>query len=411
MAKVAEEETNHPQLPGGLIPLEEWRLPETSVHRSIKDAIRNTWAQVSAGLSPDDEAFQSLDDLPALSLGQIERFAPDPDYGRIARLLLQSVAESQVNNPVSVLVAPPFSGVRKALQLLADDNSVGSRRLIKPPDNLLMSDSDAGEWWDACDFSAPWVIPELADFWLRHRSGLALVRELLRRVAAEEVGEGLIGCSSWCWQFWSYYLPDARFQPLTPAPMDAGKLGLWLGSLAAPASESGVVARMADTGLWVLPSDPGALGEGQKSANFLRDLAALSRGIPGVALGVWQKALRARPEEEQRESHESGDRQWERAQCWIAPLNKLSLPVVPSAAGRGLEFILHALLLHDGLGEDRLELVTGMKGHEVAPALNRLLRADLIEYHESDGVWRVTPLGYPAIRRQLQSGGFPVDAF
>ncbi|MCG2581226.1 MAG: hypothetical protein KA296_10150 [Marinobacter sp.] len=411
MANVTEKETINPELPGGLIPLEDWRLPETSVHRSIKGAIRNTWIQVRAGFSPDDEAFESLDDLPPLSRSQIERFAPDPDYGRIARLLLESVAESPVNNPVSFLVAPPFSGLRKALTVLADDDSADSRRLIMPPDNLLMSDSDASEWWDACDFSTPWVIPELASFWLRHRSGLALVRELLRRVAADEVGEGLIGCSSWCWQFWSYYLPDARFQPLTPAPMDAGKLGLWLGGLAAPASESGVVARMANTGLWVLPSDPDVLGEGQKAANFLRDLAALSRGIPGVALGIWQKALRARPEEEQLESQEKGEHQSMRAQCWVAPLNKLSLPVVPSAAGRGLEFMLHALLLHDGLGSDRLELVTGMKGHEVAPALNRLLRADLVEYHEDDGVWRVTPLGYPAIRRQLQSDGFPVDAF
>ncbi|WP_297791588.1 hypothetical protein [uncultured Marinobacter sp.] len=411
MAKVAEKQVVHPQLPGGLIPLEEWRLPETSVHRSVKDAIRNAWTQVTTGLSPDDEAFESLDDLPMLSRGQIERFAPDPDYGRIASLLLASVADSQGNNPVSFLVAPPFSGIRKALEVLADDDAAGVRNLIMPPENLLLSDSDASEWWDACDLSTPWVIPELASFWLRHRSGLALVRELLRRVAANEVGDGLIGCSSWCWQFWSYYLPDARFQPLTPAPMDSGKLGLWLGGLAAPASDSGVVARMADTGLWVLPSDPDALGEGNKTANFLRDLAALSRGIPGVALGIWQKALRARPEEEKLESKEQGERQSVRAHCWVAPLNKLSLPVVPSSSGRGLEFILHALLLHDGLGSDRLELVTGMKGHEVAPALNRLLRADLVEYHESDGVWRVTPLGYPAIRRQLQSDGFPVDAF
>lgn len=406
MAKVAEKETINPDLPGGLIPLEEWRLPETSVHRSIKGAIRNTWIQVRAGLSPDEEAFQSLDELPALSQAQIERFAPDPDYARMARLFLVSMAESGCTSPVSFLVAPPFSGVRRALQALGEGESMGDRQWIQPPGNLLMSDSDARAWWDSCDLSKPWVIPELASFWLRHRCGLSLVKELLRRVAAGEAGEGLIGCSSWCWRFWSCYLPDARFQPLTPAPMDADKLGRWLGGLASAHHESGVVARMADTGLWVLPSDPELLQEGQKSSNLLRDLAALSRGIPGVALMIWQKALRSRPEEQQDPAEHAPT-----SQCWVAPLDKLSLPVVPSSPDRKLGVVLHALLLHDGLGSDRLELVTGMPGHEVDPILSRLRRADLVEYHENDEVWRVTPLGYPAIRRQLQSDGFPVDTF
>lgn len=413
MAESVEKETSNPEFPGGLISMEEWRLPETSVHRSIKGAIRNAWLQVRAGISPDGEAFESLDDLPVLSQLQLERFAPDPDYSRMARLLLESLAESPGDNPVTILVAPPFSGVHKALQVLVDDDTIGPRRLIAPPDNLMVSDHEARAWWDDCDFSEPWVIPELSAFWLRHRSGLALIRELLRRVAAGHAGEGIIGCSSWCWRFWSDYLPDARFQPLTPSPMDADRLGLWLGGLASRDSENGVLARMSDSGLWVLPSDPDQLKDGQKSASLLRDLAALSRGIPGVALAIWQKALRARPEEEQQKEsrEEDGLRDPHQPQFWVAPLDKLSLPAVPAMVGRGPVFILHALLLHDGLSSDRLELVTGLPPHEVAPALRRLQRADLVEFHEDDKVWRTTPLGYPAVRRQLQGDGFPVDGF
>lgn len=412
MANDALHQTILPELPGGLIPIEEWRLPETSVHRSIRGALRNAWGQLRAGIAPDNEAFDSLDDLPVLSQLQLERFAPDRDYARMAMLLLESVEESAADDPVTFLVAPPFSGIHKALQVLAEDTHGASRQLITPPDNLLLSAGDARAWWDACDLTKPWVIPELSAFWLRHRSGLELIRELLRRVAAGRAGEGLVGCASWCWQFWSHCLPDARFQALTPAPMHGELLGHWLNDLASRRNRQGVVARMSDSGLWVLPAAPDQLDEGQKAASLLRDLAALSRGIPGVALAIWQKALRARPEEEQQTRDSQDDHHpATRPACWVAPLEKLSLPSMPVTEGRGAALTLHALLLHDALNEDRLELVTGLPGHEVALVLNRLRRADLVAFHEDQDNWRVTPLGYPAIRRQLQSDGFPVDPF
>ena len=51
-------------MPGGLIPVEQWKVPETSVRRSLKDALRHALAQIRAGVVAEKEVFESLDNLP-----------------------------------------------------------------------------------------------------------------------------------------------------------------------------------------------------------------------------------------------------------------------------------------------------------------------------------------------------------
>jgi coproporphyrinogen III oxidase-like Fe-S oxidoreductase len=74
-------------------------------------------------------------------------------------------------------------------------------------------------------------------------------------------------------------------------------------------------------------------------------------------------------------------------------------------------FVLHGLLLHNGLDAASLESVTGVSAHELSLMLSRLNRAELVVYDQSCGHWQVTAIGYPAVRRHLQSWGFPVDQF
>lgn len=418
-----EEHTpeSSPSLPGGLIPLDQWKLPEMSVQRTLKDALRHMMAQLRAGISPEEEPFQSLDDLPLLTEKQISQIAPRPDFTSLARAVLSSLDELRqnetLNRDVALVVAPPFAGVREALVRLpgleawADDDTVGPWRLIAPPENLLMNQEDACRWWDEQDLSGPWVIPELADFWLRHTSGLALIRELFQRIASEQVGPGLVGCSSWCWQFWESYLPDAHFGALTPAPLDSERLGQWLESLACARDQRPLTARMTDDGLFVLPAADPQDGSKRKHSGFLRDLATSARGISGVALAIWQRSLRARPEDEMEEgkseqAHGGGGRH-----CWVVPLDQLSLPAMAQSSDRAIGFILHALLLHDGLNEERIALVTGIGQPELQLALSRLSRSDVVSFGDASGHWHITPLGYPTVRRHLQSWGYPVDAF
>ncbi|WP_372985877.1 hypothetical protein [Marinobacter sp.] len=417
-----ENTTEHSlSLPGGLVPVDQWKLPESSVRRTLKDALRHLMAQLRAGISPDEEPFQSLDDLPSLSDKQTGHIAPNPDFTCLAQAVLASLDELRqaeaLHRDVALLVAPPFAGIREALVRLpglgagAGEGKAGRWHLVAPPDNLLMNREEARRWWDGQDLSGPWVIPELADFWLRHSSGFAVVRELLQRVASGQVGPGLVGCSSWCWQFWESYLPDAHFGALTTAPLDAERLGHWLEYLASSRGQRPITARMTNDGLYVLPvENPPDVGR-RKHSGFLRDLATASRGIPGVALSIWQHSLRARPEDDMEAAEGGGEQKSQGRSCWVVPLDQLSLPAMPKSADRAIGFVLHALLLHDGLDDERIALVTGIRQPELQLALARLARADVVFFGEASGRWHVTPLGYPTVRRHLQGWGYPVDAF
>ncbi|MBZ2168583.1 hypothetical protein K8I84_07385 [Marinobacter sp. F4216] len=398
--------------------MDEWEFPELSVRRSVKDAVRHISVQLKEGVSRKDQPFQSLDDLPELSARQRQLIAPDPDFSVLAATLADELQQRrrELPNPqdVSFLVAPPFSGMREALvrcswKTIGQGQGDGSEWIIAPPKSLLMSDEDAAQWWNEQDLSRPWVIPELADFWLRHMRGLALVRELFRRISDGKAGQGVVGCSSWCWQFWASYVPDMPSAPCTPAPLNSDYLGQWLEYLPGDEGSGPLVARMAHDGLYVLPARGRLDGNKIRRSSFLSDLAAASRGNHGVALALWRSALRAAPEEG---AEDSGESESSRSRCcWVVPLDKLSLPAMPSSKDRAIGFVLHALLLHDGLDEESLFLVAGISRKDTANALALLKRADIIHYSDAGNRWHVTDLAYPNTRRHLLSWGFPVDRF
>ena len=457
---------DNPMLPGGLIPIEEWTLPGASVSRTLIGTARYWLEQLGAEIIRRDESFESLDGLPELSAEQLKKIAPEPDYNAHGRAIAEAIQhlrnKQQCRRSVLLIVAPPFSGIAPALrsfttckivnsnQKTSEQQASKSYRLILPPTDLLMSEEAARQWWQKQSLDQPWVISELAVFWRRHHDGLMLVQELLRLLATDAAGEGVIGCNSWCWQFWSSYCPEAHLTPWAPAPLTEDRLGVWLQQLACCDSDLVPVVRMATDGLYVLPpksTDKDINGkdingkdknEKRKYAHLLRNLAADSRGIPGVALAIWQRALRARPDadaddtalqsQEQRCHKNNG------AHSWVVPLDQLRLPVMPISPERNFGLLLHALLLHDGLTTADLALVTAIAEPDLSLALSRLQQAGILkagtlteEYAEQlpsanlkkpvedadleSKVWRVTPLGYPATRRHLQSWGFPLDVF
>ena len=430
MKDKTNENKADPCLPGGLMPAEQWALPQTSVRRSLKDAIGHALKQLQAGVSQAEEPFESMDELPELSASQQSRLAPEPDYSdqatAIACGLERARAEGSLSREVAFLVAPPFSGVQQALARFPEPGQSGSIEsggeewvIILPPDTLSFDDHETSEWWDRQDLSRPWVIPELADFWLRRLSGLALVKELFRRIANGDTGAGIVGCSSWCWRYWGHYLENAQMSPWTPGPMDAERLGAWFTYLASGSGKSTVIARMTGDGYYVLPlaetdeNEKDKDSKKRKYSNFLRDLAATSRGNPGVALAIWQRSLRARPDDDTKleDADEKTEKQSQTADCWVVPLERLSLPTMPQSKESVTGFVLHGLLLHNGLDMASLEVVTGVSTYELSLVLSRLKRAELVVWEQSDERWRVTPIGYPTVRRHLQSWGFPVDQF
>ncbi|WP_228339791.1 hypothetical protein [Marinobacter sp. F3R08] len=422
MAERRVEETGSSSPPLGLIPITHWKVPETSVSRSVKDAFQQYLAQLRVGAKQADQACENLDDLPELSRSGLQTLAPAPDYASVAQEISNAFdalwSEEGGQRDIRFLVAPPFWGVRSALACFPELEPVsggesGAWTLITPPENLLLDDQSARDWWDQQDLSRPWVIAELGDFWLRHLSGLSLIRELLRRIAAGGLAPGIVGCSSWCWQFWSSYIEDVHFSPLTPEPMDAVSLGSWFENLAASGGQAPVSARMANDGADVLPVSEPSQGKKNKRNGFLRELAAVARGNPGVALAIWRRALRSRPEE-QADSGEPGQTasaEPRASRVWVVPFDQLRLPAVPQTQGDKIGLVLHALLLHDGLDDSGLALVTGIPEYELGFVLTRLARSELIGRGQSGGCWQVLASGYPSVRRHLQSWGFPVDPF
>ena len=139
-------------MPGGLIPVEQWKVPETSVRRSLKDALRHALAQIRAGVVAEKEVFESLDNLPELSAARLESFAPRPDPSVLAEVLSRALEELGLNHDsgkrVALLVAPPFSGIRSALECfpefeLQQEGEAGRWSLILPPENLLLDEQGA----------------------------------------------------------------------------------------------------------------------------------------------------------------------------------------------------------------------------------------------------------------------------
>lgn len=359
----------------------------------------------------DDAGFTAAADITTVSQLQLRRLAPEPDWSMRAMALGMALDEAgpgpTSNGTTAFLVAPPFSGLDAPLWRLAEARQW---QVIEPPEELGMGPEEAAAWWNAQPLDRPWVIPELAKFWLRHYAGLALVKELFNRVTLGHTAPGIVGCSSWCWSFWYRYLSDLPVTVYTPAPMRAEELSVWLESLPGDGSGLPLRVRKSNNGYWVLPLDEPNAANGARLSTYLKDLAALARGNPGVALAIWQRALRVRPDEALPEG-EAGPAKATVAghrDCWVVPLDQVALPSV-STISRPAGLVLHAVLLHSGLNRQRLALVTGLSPGEVEGALGYLERYDLVV--NQDEAWQVTPQGYPWVRRRLQSEGYPVDGF
>jgi hypothetical protein len=139
-------------------------------------------------------------------------------------------------------------------------------------------------------------------------------------------------------------------------------------------------------------------------SDFLDRMAAYGRGIPGVAWALWHCTLRfARMENEEGvEGIRKG------STIWLKPWQELALPGVPQQNHDELAFVLHTLLLHNGAAAELLTELLPNMGRQILPALQDLQAAGVVEQQQR--VWRVTALGYPAVRAFLKDEGYLVDA-
>ncbi len=270
------------------------------------------------------------------------------------------------------------------------------------------------------------VIPRLESWFLRQRNGLTAVRALLAELQQSE-RRCLIGCNSWAWAFLvraagaALVLPSPR----TFVAFDAKRLQAWFSELARQTGSGRVAFRLAHSGAEVLEiKDDGTL-----ASNYLEELAARSHGIPWVAWHLWRNALRTGidADEAQKAKGHAGARgsnadghkaaqTGARAEAGKAPKNEVPAnertfwitgvpdPHVPHQQDDNVLLVLHALLIHGAL--DTAELLSVLPDATAGEVLPALLRNGFIDRH-GDRL-AVKPSAYPAARRALLAGGFPV---
>ncbi len=406
---------SEPFQPWRFIPLAQFEKerPQEPTQEAVRHGLRAVWNRLpgrSGAAEPEiPEEARSLKSAP---MTVMDMAAPSPGWGRMGGPGLDQALGGWLEGERAgslAIVSGPTIGVTEMVQAWAGDQ--GLQILAPPaPDELL-----AGREWldgvlDAVQAGQRLILPGLERCFLRHPEGLDLVRGLL-----DEIWQGkiscLLTCDSWAWAYLDRVVQVESIlpAPLTLSPFDATALDCWFRQLAQRYEPRSLTFRQASDGHPVLTaqkaplSDPGV----QSDQTFLTHLAARSRGNPGVARAIWRESLQVNSTEEvevKAQEEAAGDRGYT---MWVTPWPKLALPEVPPNTGRAEAFVLHALLLHNGLPAWLLFDLLPMGRAEVVQILHRLRTARLVA--DEGNRWQVTPLGYPAVRSYLGREGFLTD--
>jgi predicted transcriptional regulator len=70
---------------------------------------------------------------------------------------------------------------------------------------------------------------------------------------------------------------------------------------------------------------------------------------------------------------------------------------------------LHNLLLHNGLSQAILSEILPFSPHVITSTARVLKDAGLVE--KNQGLWNVSPSGYPIVRQYLNGEGYLTDSF
>jgi hypothetical protein len=252
----------------------------------------------------------------------------------------------------------------------------------------------------------PWVFPSLERAYLRHAAGLGMIRRLLDQALSGALGRGIIACDSWAWAFLQHVWAARPAVTLTLQAFDQVRLETYIQRLMDSSYTSQLRFRQSDNGQYVVPPLD-ADHDSNETSDFLRLLAAHSRGILGLAWEVWRASLRTEPDEALPEEAQEQERAIPGRTVWVTPWGQSEQPSLPASAGHHEAFVLHALLFHNGLPLDLLGELLPLSPGQVTETLCRLEAGRLVA--SQNGLWWVSPLGYPAVRQFLEANGYLVD--
>lgn len=371
------------------------------------------WASLKRAFRGDGSAEQAPvkaeADLRTLSQSRLQRLVGPIDWRCAATALDAALADwlhaSKPDALVKFVIGQPHCGHPEILAHWAARHRAS---LVEAPsaEQILAGDERWFEAWPEAD--RLWVLPQLEHYYLRHADGLRLVRRLLEQAASGALGRGVIACDSWAWAYLQEVWPVPQPEALTLQAFDGLRLARYLAELASCQGGGCLRFRNATTGKEV-HLEPGE-GDAKVSPEINR-LAVHSRGNIGSAWSSWRASLRATPEQDddarERASELEQETNPDDEVVWVSAA--LQEPVMPAEKGEGMAFVLHALLLHNGLPAWLLPRLLPQPDHRLASSLLQL---------QSQGVvtlvgerWQVSVTAYAVVRDFLRRRGFLRDDF
>ena len=326
------------------------------------------------------------------------------------------VREKTPDSFMQAVIGPPGSGVSEVVTRWGNQ---ASARLLLPPDPARLFDPGS-DYWQGAELGTEGilVIPELERFYLRHSDGFDLIRQLVELLWTSP-RKIVVGCDSWTWAYLCNTVKiDAAFRmPMALESLSGDALRAWF----RPRPRGRYFVRTAGNGELIYPIEsaedaarnvkdgtPENQEQQYKGADVFQRIAAMSRGIPEVALALWRECLCEGEAEANR--HES------RSALELTPMpihvrapQELALPSIPAGASTREAIILHTLLLHAGLPSSILFQIVPFPVSDVIATLSALREARLIL--ERAGVWKVAPLGYSSVRSFVRAETLLIDLF
>jgi hypothetical protein len=404
------------------IPVDQYKSPSAPAREVVRNGIVSFWERLHPASGLRTMSSQMLRSIPFYLL---DRAAPIPDSACMVVALQmalrgwQNGREPEQN--VQVVVGAPGSGLEQTVTELAKQQGW---QLMGPPEpEQILAGGHA--WLDKAKDNGlvPLVIPRLGKCFLRHQEGLILMSRLLDWLQTTK-RRCLIACDSWAWTYLmkSLQIDVMLPKPLALAPFDGARLQFWLPALSQQIHKGRFIFRDTENGRRIFPMFDlydAALngGSAQKErygdwvgvSYLLRQLAAHSRGLPGVVWELWRRCLQIGTDVNLDKLVQEQAATDKRYTFWVRPWAHLKLPQVPGEVGTDESLVLHAILLHGGASAPLLGSLLPLSDNEVRRILHACWEWGLVEKKCSQ--WHVTLLAYPNVRNFLAMEGYLVDKF
>ena len=333
------------------IHLDEYKTPSEPPTEAVRLGLRSWWQQLVKRRHPTPAEDNHPPDLTSAPAHILAYLVPTLDWNQIHSSMMATVWSQHdfAASPCALFVAPPYCEVGEAVLEWAQ--AEGAIFLPEPTVvQILDSPRDWFQSWPK-DTTTQIVIPALERCFLRHQRGLHLVRQLIDDLVSAR-RRCVIVCNSWSWAFLEHACPTNLIsaRPWTSAPLAAPDLQQIFAHFMRQTTGTDFAFRRANNGKITLPMTP----EDQEnySDEFLTHVAAHSRGNPVVAWAIWQRSLLVSAEiaeqEEENSARVVGD-QDQRRNIWVQSWEKLQEPPLPFPIEDRTAFVLHAILLHNGL--------------------------------------------------------------